>query len=61
MNSSIAIQTYLIVHGIITIGSIITFVLRVEHRLTRLETMVDLFLKNKGSPTCSSKPPMQNH
>ena len=40
------ILTYLIAHGVITISAIITFVVRVEHRLTRLETMVDMFIKN---------------
>ena len=46
MDTTTAILTYLITHGIITVGAIITFVVRVEHRLTKLETMVDMFIKN---------------
>ena len=42
--------TYLVIHGIVTLGAIVTFVVRVEHRLTKLETMVDLFFKNPGKP-----------
>lgn len=53
MDLTSALQTYLIIHGIITVGSIITFVIRVEHRLTRLETMVDMSFKN---PNVNKKP-----
>ena len=45
---NIELISYLIIHGIITLGTIITFVVRVEHRLTKLETMVDMFFKNPG-------------
>jgi hypothetical protein len=37
--------TYLIVHGISTIGGLFVFLLRVEHRITRLETKVELMEK----------------
>lgn len=50
MDLTTAIQTYLIAHGVITVGAIITFVVRVEHRLTRLETLVDMQFKNPGVP-----------
>ena len=49
MDPTTAILAYLITHGIITVGAIITFVVRVEHRLTKLETMVDIFIKNLRS------------
>ena len=48
MDLTTTLLTYLITHGVITIGAIITFVVRVEHRLTKLETMVDIFIKNPG-------------
>ena len=50
MDFSAGIQAYLIAHGAITVGVIIAFVVRVEHRLTKLETTVDLFFKNPGKP-----------
>jgi len=36
---------YLGFHGIATIGTIMIFLLRVEHRITRLETKVDFMEK----------------
>ena len=45
-----SIQAYFIIHGIATLGAIVTFVIRVEHRLTKLETMVDMIFKNPGKP-----------
>ena len=36
-----AIQTYLIVHGISTIGAVIVFLIRNEHRITKLETTLN--------------------
>lgn len=38
MDLSTAIQTYLIVHGISTVGAVIVFLIRNEHRITKLET-----------------------
>ena len=32
-----AIQAYLVIHGVSTIGTIIVFLIRNEHRLTKLE------------------------
>jgi len=49
MDTISAVQSYLVIHGIITLGAVITFVVRVEHRLTKLETMVDLFFKKPGN------------
>ena len=60
MDLSTAVQAYLIAHGSITIGAIITFVVRVEHRLTRLETMVDMSLKNPGVLKNNPNPPPQD-
>ena len=47
--------SYLFIHGIITLGTIVAFVIRVEHRLTKLETMVDLLFKNPGNPQNQGK------
>lgn len=38
MDLSTAIQTYLIVHGISTVGAIVVFLIRNEHRITKVET-----------------------
>jgi hypothetical protein len=31
------IEAYLIIHGVITVGAIITFLVKNEHRITKLE------------------------
>ena len=36
-----AIQAYLIVHGVSTVGAIIIFLIRNEHRITKLEVSHD--------------------
>ena len=36
-----AVQTYLAIHGVSTIGTIIVFLIRNEHRITRLETRLN--------------------
>jgi hypothetical protein len=36
---------YLAFHALVTIGAIFTFFLRIEHRLTRVETKVENFEK----------------
>lgn len=36
-----SIIAYLIIHGISTIGAIIIFLIRNEHRITKLETSLD--------------------
>jgi hypothetical protein len=38
MDITTAITTYLLVHGLSTIGAIIIFLIRNEHRVTKLET-----------------------
>ncbi len=38
MDLTTAIQTYLFVHGISTVGAMIIFLIRNEHRITKLET-----------------------
>lgn len=36
---------YLIVHGIATLGILMAFFIRIEHRLTRVETKMENFEK----------------
>jgi len=36
---------YLVIHGAATVGAIFVFFLRIEHRLTRVETKVENFEK----------------
>lgn len=31
------IEAYLIIHGVVTVGAIITFLVKNEHRITKLE------------------------
>lgn len=38
MDLTAAIQTYLLVHGLSTIGAVVIFLVRNEHRVTKLET-----------------------
>ena len=38
MDLTAAISTYLLVHGLSTIGAIVIFLVRNEHRITKLET-----------------------
>jgi uncharacterized membrane protein YqgA involved in biofilm formation len=39
------LTTYLIIHGVVTIGAIFGFFLRIEHRLTKVETKMELLEK----------------
>ena len=41
MDGLAAIQTYLIAHGVSTVGAIIVFLVRNEHRVTKLETSLN--------------------
>lgn len=41
MDLTAAIQTYLLVHGISTVGGIVFFLIRNEHRITRVETTLN--------------------
>lgn len=36
---------YLAIHGMATLGAILIFVLRIEHRITRLETKMEYIEK----------------
>jgi len=45
MDLSTAILTYLAAHAVIIIGALFTFALKIERRLTRLETKVEQFEK----------------
>ena len=38
MDLTAAIQTYLLVHGVSTVGAVVIFLIRNEHRITKLET-----------------------
>jgi len=42
---------YLVSHAIITLGAGITFLLRIEHRLTRLETKMENIEKSQKCQT----------
>lgn len=42
---------YLVFHAVITLGAGITFLLRIEHRLTRLETKMENFEKHQKCQT----------
>lgn len=41
MNLTTAIETYLLVHGLSTIGAVVIFLIRNEHRVTKLETTLN--------------------
>lgn len=41
MHTPYTIETYLLLHGVSTIGAIILFLIRTEHRITKLETRLD--------------------
>lgn len=41
MNLTTAIETYLLVHGLSTIGAVVIFLVRNEHRVTKLETTLN--------------------
>lgn len=41
MDGLAAIQAYLIAHGVSTVGAIIVFLVRNEHRITKLETSLN--------------------
>ena len=41
MDLTAAIQTYLLVHGISTVGAVVIFLIRNEHRITKLEVSHD--------------------
>ena len=38
MDLTSAISTYLLVHGLSTVGAVVIFLVRNEHRITKLET-----------------------
>jgi len=46
MDLTAAIQTYLLVHGISTVGAVVIFLVRNEHRVTKLETSLDNLQKS---------------
>lgn len=41
MDLTNAILTYLIIHGVSTIGAIMLFLIRNEHRITKVETFLN--------------------
>ena len=47
---SFELIVYLVIHAVITIGSIFGFFLRIENRLTRVETKVENFEKRFNRP-----------
>jgi len=42
---STEILIYLVIHGVFTIGAIFAFFMKIEHRLTRVETKIENFEK----------------
>jgi len=42
---------YLAIHGILTLGLVVGFLIRIEHRLTRLETKVENLERHLKCPT----------
>jgi len=53
------IQIYLAVHGVTTVGSLIAFLIRNEHRLTRLETKQESLEKQHNALTSYGTKPHQ--
>lgn len=51
MDLTAAIQTYLLVHGISTVGAVVIFLIRNEHRITKLETNFNNLQKSHDSLT----------
>ena len=45
------VNIYLIIHGITTIGAVVAFLLRTEHRMTRTETRLDTIEKQHNVMT----------
>ena len=41
-----AVQSYLIIHGVSTVGAILIFLIRNEHRITQLETNLNNLKKS---------------
>lgn len=60
MDLSAAIQSYLILHGVTTVGAIVIFLVRNEHRITKLETRLDYHEKSPHAsavnPAIQGKP-----
>lgn len=60
----LAENSYLIIHGITTVGAILVFFIRNEHRMTKTETTLDLLLKDHDrrtaqGPWCIEKTPLE--
>ena len=47
---------YLIIHGVTTLGAMVTFLVRNEHRITRLETTVTLLKEQHDRYTMPAFP-----
>lgn len=52
-------QIYLAVHGVTTLGTVIIFLIRNEHRLTRLETKQEALEKQHNVLTAYGTKPHQ--
>lgn len=57
MDLTTAIQTYLAVHGISTIGAVVVFLIRNEHRITKIETRLDYLEKSHDTLTTKGTNP----
>lgn len=51
MDLTSAIQTYLIVHGFSTIGVVVIFLIRNEHRVTKVETTLNILKETHDAIT----------
>ena len=52
--------SYLVIHGITTIGTIILFLIRNEHRITKLETRLNYHEKSPHTPTITLDHPKKS-
>jgi len=48
---------YLLVHGITTVGSIMLFFIRNEHRITKIETKLDYLERSHGLLMATGRDP----
>lgn len=55
MDLTAAIQTYLAIHGISTIGAVVVFLIRNEHRITKMETRLDYLEKSHDTLTAKGR------
>lgn len=57
MDLTTAIQSYLLAHGITTVGAMVIFLIRNEHRITKMETRLDYLEKSHDTLTAHGTVP----